>query len=357
VPLERILLRPARLMPGHGDGSAQPAAWRVLEGRPFSPQRRRLAVLSPCLPCPPADPGAAGTFHLLRQTASEFDVLLFAFAGGEEADCEPLLDFCARVVLVPRPGGGAPGRFTLRPPEVNANRSELMQVLWDALPRQLEAALRQVEGLAVASYGGDLLILDEPEGAAGARRDGWRWRWYERYVLRRFRRVVGAEDLPQSEAGWEALGRRRCALYHELIDLPVSVRRAAGSDIPDLDRIQRASPGAVLWEPHTYLSYDCLVAVIGRRVIGFVVCRALAEAEWEVLSLVVDPEVRRRGVGTRLMREVMGHQPGRWFLEVRESNSPARNLYKKLGFEDVATRADYYQDTGETAVVMRLESC
>jgi ribosomal-protein-alanine N-acetyltransferase len=58
------------------------------------------------------------------------------------------------------------------------------------------------------------------------------------------------------------------------------------------------------------------------------------------------------------MNEILGEARGAaWYLEVRTSNEAARNLYAKLGFEEIGTRPNYYQDTGETAVVMRLQSC
>jgi ribosomal protein S18 acetylase RimI-like enzyme len=57
------------------------------------------------------------------------------------------------------------------------------------------------------------------------------------------------------------------------------------------------------------------------------------------------------------MREALGKGQAVWFLEVRESNVVARNLYSRLGFEEVGRRPHYYQDTGETAVVMRRQKC
>jgi len=39
------------------------------------------------------------------------------------------------------------------------------------------------------------------------------------------------------------------------------------------------------------------------------------------------------------------------FLEVRESNAPARALYGRAGFVSIAVRKKYYGD-GEDAVVM-----
>ena len=105
------------------------------------------------------------------------------------------------------------------------------------------------------------------------------------------------------------------------------------------------------------MAYDCLVAELDGRVVGFVVCRILDDKEGEVLSLVVDPPFRRRGIGKRLMLQVLGRSRESWFLEVRQSNSPALILYRNLGFQEISRRPNYYQDTGETAVVMRRFSC
>jgi ribosomal-protein-alanine N-acetyltransferase len=48
----------------------------------------------------------------------------------------------------------------------------------------------------------------------------------------------------------------------------------------------------------------------------------------------------------------------RWlWLEVRESNAPALNLYQSFGFQQVGFRKDYYpagRTTRESAVVMSM---
>jgi len=134
------------------------------------------------------------------------------------------------------------------------------------------------------------------------------------------------------------------------------IRPAEKHDVPALDLLQRSAPGAVLWEPDGYLSYPCRVAEWKGKVVGFVVMRTLGDLESEVLSLVVGSEYRRRGIGRRLMTDLLDHSHQTWFLEVRESNLPAIRLYAKLGFEEVAKRGNYYQDTGETAIVMRRRS-
>lgn len=42
-------------------------------------------------------------------------------------------------------------------------------------------------------------------------------------------------------------------------------------------------------------------------------------------------------------------------LEVRVSNEPAKNLYRKLGFEPSGVRPGYYSDNGEDALIMWAE--
>jgi ribosomal-protein-alanine acetyltransferase len=312
------------------------------------PGRRRIAVLAPSFPYPPANGAAARTFHLLCAAACEFDAILFAFTDGAGEQYEPVLEFCSRVVLVERPHGEA-RRGALEPREAAEHRSAAMQELWDRLPRELNVEVRQVLHAQMASYGGDVLALFEGEW------DGWLWRQYERRMGRKYRRVATMGELGPD---WEQLSAHERGLLHEVLDRPPAIRPARKEDIGELDRLQRASPEAVLWEPSGYLAYDCRVAEMGGRVAGFVVSRKLSADEAEVLSLVVDPDLRRRGVGTRLLREVLDHRAGTtWYLEVRESNRRARNLYKKLGFEGVSLRPAYYQDTGEAAVVMRLKPC
>jgi ribosomal-protein-alanine N-acetyltransferase len=75
------------------------------------------------------------------------------------------------------------------------------------------------------------------------------------------------------------------------------------------------------------------------------------------LNLAVDPSFRRQGIARRLLDQVLGSAPGsEWFLEVRESNIAALNLYKELGFQLSGRREDYYRDPHEAAIVMRFFS-
>lgn len=91
------------------------------------------------------------------------------------------------------------------------------------------------------------------------------------------------------------------------------------------------------------------------RVIGFA-CVWIIDEELKINNIAVHPRWRARGVGTRLLRfllEFAAAQRCREVtLEVRPSNEPARRLYEKAGFRQVARRKNYYSDTHEDALVM-----
>jgi ribosomal-protein-alanine N-acetyltransferase len=81
-------------------------------------------------------------------------------------------------------------------------------------------------------------------------------------------------------------------------------------------------------------------------------------SDWELENIVVKGPARRRGVGTRLLKELIAQarsQPGSVILlEVRESNQRARGLYRKLGFEERGLRKSYYVNPEEDAIVYHL---
>jgi len=134
------------------------------------------------------------------------------------------------------------------------------------------------------------------------------------------------------------------------------IRPASEQDLPAIAQIQSASPEASQWNPQDYLALDCQVAIEDGAVAGFIVLRPVADKEWEILNLAVGPDHRRRGFARRLLSAALAHRIGEFFLEVRESNLPARALYESLGFKVVTKRLRYYPDSGEAAIVMKIHS-
>lgn len=79
--------------------------------------------------------------------------------------------------------------------------------------------------------------------------------------------------------------------------------------------------------------------------IGFSLCRAVLD-EVELLLVAVLPDARGQRLGqsliTQALRDSRQRGCGRMFLEVRENNQAARNLYHMAGFYDIGRRPDYY---------------
>lgn len=137
----------------------------------------------------------------------------------------------------------------------------------------------------------------------------------------------------------------------------VTVRAASERDLPAIAEIQAGAPEASQWNPRDYLAYDCRVAEVEGAVVGFVVVRAVATSEWEILNLAVAAGARRQGIGRLLLRGVLAGCSGEFFLEVRETNTTGRRFYERLGFKVVTRRLRYYANSEEAAIVMKLYSC
>lgn len=111
-----------------------------------------------------------------------------------------------------------------------------------------------------------------------------------------------------------------------------------------------------------------IVAEVNGEIVGYVMCRielGLSNfgfsgfiKKGHIVSIAVMPENRRKGIGQALVAKAMEgmrfYNAKQCFLEVRVSNTPAINLYKKMGFKVVRTISGYYSD-GEDAYVMSRE--
>ncbi|UQX12980.1 ribosomal protein S18-alanine N-acetyltransferase [Candidatus Mycobacterium methanotrophicum] len=76
--------------------------------------------------------------------------------------------------------------------------------------------------------------------------------------------------------------------------------------------------------------------------------------EYEVHTIGVDPAYQGRGVGRRLLDELLKFAAGAVVhLEVRTDNAPAIALYRSVGFAQVGLRRRYYRVSGADAYTMR----
>ena len=148
------------------------------------------------------------------------------------------------------------------------------------------------------------------------------------------------------------------------------IRAATASDLPritEIERLSYAAPWSLKsFERELSLPFSKILvaetapsasASSARTMAGFL-CRWLVADECHVLNIAVHPEHRRHGVGFLLLNttiaEAISRQAACVTLEVRRANLPARQLYRKLKFEERRLRRHYY-GPGEDAIVMELQ--
>ena len=138
----------------------------------------------------------------------------------------------------------------------------------------------------------------------------------------------------------------------------VEIRRLTYADLPQVIAIERrAFPTP--WSLAMFVlelskpGGECLAALHGGRLVGYVVCSRYDDA-WHIMNVAVEPRLTRTGIATTLLNDLLTRlEPdARITLEVRPSNAPGIELYRAFGFLPAGRRLRYYQDNGEDALVM-----
>ncbi len=98
-----------------------------------------------------------------------------------------------------------------------------------------------------------------------------------------------------------------------------------------------------------------LVAEAAAKVVGYLMAWKIVD-QLHVMNIATDPDYRRQGVGTALLRAAAGQAVEMGIveitLEVRQSNQGARAFYLRHGFIETGLRQKYYVDNGEDAIIM-----
>jgi ribosomal-protein-alanine N-acetyltransferase len=99
------------------------------------------------------------------------------------------------------------------------------------------------------------------------------------------------------------------------------------------------------------------VAVSAGEVVGYIIPWFLREGV-HLLNIAVVRGLQRRGLARRMLAHLiaLARDGGRELisLEVRADNAAALSLYESCRFKEVGLRRNYYQESGEDAVVMVL---
>ena len=135
----------------------------------------------------------------------------------------------------------------------------------------------------------------------------------------------------------------------------------------DFDRLFEIEQAAHLvpWTKGTLLNnqgdrYLNLKLSVENQIVAFTICQTVLD-EATLFNIAVAPEFQGKGYGKRLLSALILQlqQQGiqTLWLEVRESNHSAQQLYTQLGFNEVTIRKNYYPVPNggrENAVVMAL---
>lgn len=143
------------------------------------------------------------------------------------------------------------------------------------------------------------------------------------------------------------------------------IRKMTLEDIPavvELDQISFSLP----WPERSFrfeltdnTASRCWVAEVDGRVVAMVVGWMLVD-EIHIATIATHPDFRRQGIARKLLSHTLSHAIDEGaqssFLEVRESNLAAQEMYRQFGYQATGRRRRYYRDNDEDAILMNLES-
>lgn len=141
------------------------------------------------------------------------------------------------------------------------------------------------------------------------------------------------------------------------------VRDMTLGDVPDVYAIERECYpfpwSKTLFEDAVRSSKCCLVLSKDSNIVGYAIISYVV-GEAELLNICVSPSVQGQGLSKILLQSVINHAIAadnhEMYLEVRVSNTVARQLYDQFGFNEIGRRKGYYptQSGREDAILMAL---
>ena len=192
----------------------------VFPGRPLS-GKPRVLVASPYVPFPLSHGGAVRMYNLMRRAAGHFDLILVAFTEQHAPPPPELLEICAEIVLVRRPGSHEPPSHG-RPEVVEEFDSPAFHAALEQTVRKWRPAIAQLEFTQMAQYAADctpaktILVehdvtfdlyeqLERLESSCDLRRQLPLWRSFEHDAWRQVDRVVVMSERDRALVGNKAV--------------------------------------------------------------------------------------------------------------------------------------------------------
>ena len=146
-------------------------------------------------------------------------------------------------------------------------------------------------------------------------------------------------------------------IKEDILILPFSIEHVDG--IMEIDNLSFSVP----WSRNSYetelknkfAKYVVAIDKKTNKILGFAGMWLIID-ECHITNIAVHPDYRKIGIGNMLMDKIVTicieHNMDGITLEVRESNTAAKNLYYKYGFRDSGIRKGYYADNNENALLM-----
>lgn len=101
--------------------------------------------------------------------------------------------------------------------------------------------------------------------------------------------------------------------------------------------------------------FKYFVIKYNNNIVGYTSISYVSDIEIE--SIVIKKDFQRLGIGNFLLNYIFDfaklNNIQNIFLEVRNSNIAAINLYMKNGFKKINIRKNYYTDTNEDAIILK----
>ena len=142
---------------------------------------------------------------------------------------------------------------------------------------------------------------------------------------------------------------------------PLSLRAMTASDVPEVARIETTA-FSTPWSEATFRSLlersgvELWVAEWGGELAAYAILWRVRD-EGGLANIAVRGDLRGRGIGSRLLSRMLkvAEDSGvrSLYLEVRESNELAREMYARRGFQEIGVRKGYYEGPREDARVLK----
>jgi [ribosomal protein S18]-alanine N-acetyltransferase len=146
--------------------------------------------------------------------------------------------------------------------------------------------------------------------------------------------------------------------------MSMEIRRMTLDDVPAVVALDQHS-FSLPWPERSFRfeltdnpNSRCWVAEVDGRIVGTIIAWLLVD-EAHIATIATHPDHRRQGIARKLLTYALRYMSREGavtsFLEVRENNTAAQEMYRRFGYEAVGRRKRYYKDTDEDAILMTLK--